>query len=106
MGVDPLGHRGARRAPSRLVLASPPQCLRPPRRSAPRCCRSTWSRGRSARSPLLSLPWELRGLAAIKPGVIGAMDRIFAEEIARLTRRLAGIDGAQTGSVGCPQMFG
>jgi len=55
---------------------------------------------------VLSLPWELRRLAAMKPGVIGAMDRIFSEEIARLTRRLAGIDGAQTGSVGCPQMFG
>jgi hypothetical protein len=55
---------------------------------------------------VLSLPWELRGLAATRPRVLGAMDRIFAEEIARLTRRLAGIDGAQTGSVGCPQMFG
>jgi hypothetical protein len=55
---------------------------------------------------VLSLPWELRRLAAMKPGVVGAMDRIFAEEIARLTRRLAGIEGAQTGSVGCPQMFG
>ena len=44
---------------------------------------------------------EIRGLAAMKPGVIGAMDRIFAEEIARLTRRLAGIDGAQTGSIRC-----
>jgi hypothetical protein len=55
---------------------------------------------------VLSLPWELRGLAAMKPGVIGAMDRIFAEEVARLTRRLAGVDGAQTGSVGCPQSFG
>ena len=55
---------------------------------------------------VLSLPFELRGPAAMKPGVVGAMDRIFAEEIARLTRRLAGIEGAQTGSVGCPQMFG
>jgi len=55
---------------------------------------------------VLSLPWELRALAAMKPGVVGAMDRIFAEEIARLTRRLAGIDGAQTGSIGCPQIFG
>jgi hypothetical protein len=42
----------------------------------------------------------------MKPGVVGAMDRIFAEEIARTTRRLAGIEGAQTGSIGCPQMFG
>jgi hypothetical protein len=55
---------------------------------------------------VLSLPWELRRLAAMKPGVVGAMDRIFAEEIARLTRRLAGVDGAQTGSIGCPQRFG
>jgi hypothetical protein len=38
---------------------------------------------------VLSLPWELRAAAAMKPGVIGAMDRIFAQEIARLTRRLA-----------------
>jgi hypothetical protein len=42
----------------------------------------------------------------MKPGVVGAMDRIFAEEIARLTRRLAGIEGAQAGAIGCPQMFG
>jgi hypothetical protein len=55
---------------------------------------------------VLSLPWELRAAAAMKPGVIGAMDRLFAQEIARLTRRLAGVDGAQTGSVGCPQIFG
>jgi Putative transposase len=32
--------------------------------------------------------------------------RTVAEEIARTTRRLAGIEGAQTGSVGCPQIFG
>jgi len=55
---------------------------------------------------VLSLPWELRGLAAMKPGVIGAMDGIFAQEIARLTKRLAGVAGAQTGSIGCPQLFG
>jgi hypothetical protein len=42
----------------------------------------------------------------MKPGVVGAMNRIFAEEIARVTRRRAGLFGAQTGSVGCPQMFG
>jgi len=55
---------------------------------------------------VLSLPWELRRLAAMKPGVVSAMDRIFADEIARATRRRAAIDGAQTGSIGCPQMFG
>jgi hypothetical protein len=32
----------------------------------------------------------------MKPGVVGAMDRIFAEEVACLTRRLAGIGGAQS----------
>jgi hypothetical protein len=56
---------------------------------------------------VLSLPWELRGLAASRPGLLGAVDRIFAQEIARLTKRLAGrIDGAETGSIGCPQRFG
>jgi hypothetical protein len=30
---------------------------------------------------VLSLPFELRGLAATKPDVLGAMERIFAEEI-------------------------
>ena len=55
---------------------------------------------------VLSLPWELRGLAAMRPGVIGAMDRIFAQEIARLTKRLAGKGGAETGSIGCPQLLG
>ncbi|WP_437987902.1 transposase [Sorangium sp. So ce117] len=55
---------------------------------------------------VVSLSWELRRLAATKRGVLGAMNRIFAEEIGRLTRRLAGVADAQTGSVGCPQMFG
>jgi hypothetical protein len=56
---------------------------------------------------VLSLPWELRGLAATRPAVLGTMYRIFAQEIARLTKRLAGrIDGAETGSIGCPQRFG
>jgi hypothetical protein len=52
------------------------------------------------------MPWQLRRLAAMKPGVVSAMDRIFAREIARATRRRAARDGAQTGSIGSPQMFG
>lgn len=55
---------------------------------------------------VLSLPWELRGVAAAKRGVLGAFDRIFAEEIARVTKRLAGIASAETGSIGIPQIFG
>jgi hypothetical protein len=55
---------------------------------------------------VLSLPWELRAAAAMKPGVIGAMDRIFAEEIARLTKRRAARAGAETGAVAAPQLFG
>jgi uncharacterized Zn finger protein (UPF0148 family) len=55
---------------------------------------------------VLSLPFELRGLAATKPDVLGAIERIFAEEIERLTKKLAGIPGAATGSIGCPQRFG
>src|SRR5262249_5885543 len=40
------------------------------------------------------------------PKVLGAMDRIFAEEIARLTRQRAGKPGTETGSVAAPQRFG
>ena len=54
----------------------------------------------------MSLPFELRGLAACKSDVLSAMDRLFAEAIARSTRWRAGVAGAETGSVGCPQRFG
>ncbi len=43
---------------------------------------------------VLSLPRELRGLAAMKADVFGAVERIFAEEIARATKRLAGVAAA------------
>ena len=55
---------------------------------------------------VMSLPFELRGLAALKPDVLTAMGRIFAEEIARTTKRLAGVRGAETGAVSFPQRFG
>jgi hypothetical protein len=55
---------------------------------------------------VLSLPRELRGLAAMKADVFGAVERIFAEEIARATKRLAGAFGAETGSVAFEQRFG
>ena len=55
---------------------------------------------------VLSLPWELRGLAATKPDVLTALGRIFAEELARVTKRLAGVAGAETGAVSFPQRFG
>jgi hypothetical protein len=55
---------------------------------------------------VLSLPFGLRGLAATKPDVLTAMGRIFAEEVARATKRLAGVAGAETGSVSFPQRFG
>ncbi|MDC0679560.1 transposase [Sorangium atrum] len=54
----------------------------------------------------MSLPFELRALAAKRSDVLAAMERIFAEEIARVTTRLASIAGARTGSVGFPQRFG
>ena len=50
---------------------------------------------------VMSLPWELRGLAAAKPEVFGAMDRIFGEEIARMTTKLAGVAASQTSRQGC-----
>ena len=58
---------------------------------------------------VLSLPFELRGLAATKPDVLTALGRVFnigAEEIARATKRLAGVPGAETGAVSFPQRFG
>jgi hypothetical protein len=55
---------------------------------------------------VLSLPFELRGLAATKPDVLTALGRIFAEEIARATNRLAKIAGAETGALSFPQRFG
>ena len=55
---------------------------------------------------VLSLPFELRGLAAMKPDVLTAIGRLFAEEIARATKRLAGVEGAETGAVSFPQRFG
>ena len=38
--------------------------------------------------------------------MLGALDRIFAEEIARLTKQRMGMVGAATGAVGCPQRLG
>jgi hypothetical protein len=55
---------------------------------------------------VLSLPFELRGLAATKPDVLTALGRIFAEEVASATKRLAGVAGAETGAVSFPQRFG
>jgi hypothetical protein len=55
---------------------------------------------------VLSLPFELRGLSATKPDVLTALCRIFAEEIARATKRVAGVAGAETGAVSFPQRFG
>jgi hypothetical protein len=55
---------------------------------------------------VLSLLFELRGLAATKPDVLTALGRIFAEEIARATKRLANVVGGETGAVSFPQCFG
>ena len=51
---------------------------------------------------VLSLPFELRGLAATKPDVLTALGRIFAEEVARATKRLEAVASAETGSVSFP----
>jgi Transposase zinc-binding domain len=50
------------------------------------------------RQGVLSLPFELRGLAATKPDVLTALGRIFAEEVERVAQRLAGVAGAETRS--------
>ena len=55
---------------------------------------------------VLSLPFELRGLAATKPDVLTALGRINAFEVERVTKRLADVAGAATGSISFPQRFG
>jgi len=55
---------------------------------------------------VLSLPFELRGLAATKPDVLTALGRIFVEEIARTTKRIADLAGSETGAICFPQRFG
>jgi hypothetical protein len=58
------------------------------------------------RQSVMSLPFELRALAATKPDVLTAFGRIFASEVARPTQRLAGVAGTDTGSISFPQHFG
>jgi hypothetical protein len=55
---------------------------------------------------VLSVPFDLRALVATKPDVRTAVGRIFAEEIARATKRLANVAGAEMGIVAFHQNFG
>ena len=55
---------------------------------------------------VLSLPFELRHLALVRPDVLTATGRIFANEVARVTLRGAAIAGARTGAVNFAQRFG
>jgi hypothetical protein len=48
----------------------------------------------------------IRALVATNPDVRTAVGRIFAEEFARAQKRLANVDGAETGVVSCHQNFG
>ena len=52
---------------------------------------------------VLSLPHELRMLAAFRPDVLTALSRIFVEEVFRNYRKRAerrGVDGGEGGAVG------
>jgi hypothetical protein len=55
---------------------------------------------------VLSTPFDLRALAATKPDVRTAIGRTFAQEISRATKRLANVEGAETGVVSFHQNFG
>jgi hypothetical protein len=55
---------------------------------------------------VLSLPRELSALGATRPDVLTPLGRIFAEEIARITRRVANVADSETGSLSFPQRFG
>jgi len=54
---------------------------------------------------VLSLPWELRRLAAFNAGVLTALGRIFVDAIFAEQTAAAG-KGAQCGAVTFPQRFG
>src|SRR5450631_3597437 len=53
----------------------------------------------------MSMPMELRALAALDPKVLRAMNRIFCEEVSGRYQRACGAD-SQTGAVACVQRFG
>ena len=55
---------------------------------------------------VLSLPFEIRRLAAFRSDVATAMGRIFIEEIARDQKQAAATSGAQHGAVNFLQRFG
>jgi hypothetical protein len=58
---------------------------------------------------VLSLPFDLRGLAAFRADVLSALSRIFVESIFtryRASARRAGLDGAECGAVTFVQRFG
>ena len=45
------------------------------------------------------LPWELRHLAAVRPGVLSAMSRIFVKCIFKELKRASGLSQAECGAV-------
>jgi hypothetical protein len=55
---------------------------------------------------VLSLPFELRRLAAFRADAATALGRIFIQEIARAQRRRADVPGAQHGALNFIQRFG
>ena len=48
---------------------------------------------------VLSLPWELRPVAAAKPDVLGATGRLFVDTVLRELKRTGGRPGAESGAV-------
>ncbi|WP_157906739.1 transposase [Sorangium cellulosum] len=55
---------------------------------------------------VLSLPFEIRRLAAFRAKVATAMGRIFIEEIARIQEQAVATSGAQHGAVNFLRRFG
>ena len=55
---------------------------------------------------VLSLPFELRAVAAKHPRFVSAVDRILFEEVQRFMRRSAGPSGGRAGAVTFVQRFG
>ena len=54
---------------------------------------------------VLTAPFEIRRVMALRPDALSACNRIFVEEISRFRRASAGLAGAETGSVTFVQRF-
>ena len=59
----------------------------------------------AVRQWVLTAPFEVRRVMALRPEALSACNRIFVQEIARCQKKAGGIPGGETGSVTFVQRF-